>query len=69
MLNTDDPDAAAKELERVVKMGLVGSFIPVAPQPGRPYSSPIYDKFWATAEELKHPLLIPRPLGARARCF
>jgi predicted TIM-barrel fold metal-dependent hydrolase len=58
MLNLDDPDAGAAELERVAKMGIVGSFIPVAPQPGKPYSSPIYDKFWATAQELNHPLLM-----------
>ena len=58
MLNVDDPDTGAKELERVVKMGLVGSFIPVSPQPDKPYSSPIYDRFWAAAQELKHPLLL-----------
>src|SRR5229473_1573620 len=58
MLNVDDPDAGAKELERVAKMGLVGSFIPVSPLPGKPYSSPIYDRFWATAQEYKHPLLL-----------
>jgi len=58
MLNVDDPDAAAKELERCVKMGLVGSFIPVAPRPDKPYSSPVYDHFWATAQDLNHPLLM-----------
>src|SRR5260370_383925 len=58
MLNVDDPDSGAKELERVAKMGLVGSFIPVSPQPDKPYSSPIYDRFWATAQEYKHPLLL-----------
>ena len=41
MLNVDDPDAAAKELERCVEKGLVGSFIPVAPRPDKPYSSPV----------------------------
>src|ERR1700730_17544734 len=58
MLNVDDPDAAAKELERCVKMGLVGSFIPVAPRPDKPYSSSVYDHFWATAQDLNHPLLM-----------
>src|ERR1700746_1577744 len=42
MLNVDDPDAGAKELERVAKMGLVGSFIPVAPRPDQPHKHPIY---------------------------
>src|SRR5260370_25635029 len=58
MLNVDDPDSGAKELERVVKLGLVDSFIPVSPQADKPYSDPIYDRFWAVAEELKHPLLL-----------
>src|SRR5437764_14666805 len=58
MLNVDDPDAAASELERDAKLGIVGPFIPVAPQPDKPYSSPIYDRFWATAQKLKHPLLL-----------
>jgi predicted TIM-barrel fold metal-dependent hydrolase len=58
MLNVDDPDAGARELERVARMGIVGSFIPVAPRADKPYSSPVYDRFWATAQELKHPLLL-----------
>ena len=35
----------------LVKLGLVGSFIPVAPHPDKPYSSPVYDRFWATAQD------------------
>src|SRR5215471_17621345 len=58
MLNVDDPDAASKELQRCVKMGLVCSFIPGAPRPDKLYSCPVYDKIWAVAEELKHPLLL-----------
>jgi predicted TIM-barrel fold metal-dependent hydrolase len=58
MLNLDDPDEGAAELERVAKMGLVGSFIPVAPRPDKPYNDPAYDRLWAVAEELKHPLLL-----------
>src|ERR1700749_4106418 len=42
MLNPAAPDPGAAELERGVKRGLVGSFIPVAPQADKPYSSPIY---------------------------
>src|SRR5580704_17737363 len=36
MLNVDDPDAGAAELERVGKVGLCGSFIPVAPDAEQP---------------------------------
>ena len=70
MLNVDDPDEGAAELERVAKMGLVGSFIPVAPHRDKPYSDPAYDPLWAVAEELKHPLLlhIGTPRGGVPGC-
>jgi predicted TIM-barrel fold metal-dependent hydrolase len=58
MLNVDDPEAGAAELERVVKMGLVGSFIPVYPRPNRRYSSALYDRLWAAAQAHNHPLLM-----------
>jgi len=58
MLNVDDPNEGAAELERCAKMGLVGSFIPVSPHPDKPYGDPAYDRLWAVAEELKHPLLL-----------
>ena len=58
MLNVDDPDEAPRSSNACAKMGLVGSFIPVSPQPDKPYSNPIYDRFWAMAQELKHPLLL-----------
>ena len=58
MLNVDDVDEGARELERCAKLGLVGAFIPVSPLPERPYSDPAYDRLWATAQELKVPLLL-----------
>ena len=67
MLNVDDPDAAAKELERCVKMGLVGSFIPVAPRPDKPYSSPVYDRFWAAAAGSQAPAADAHRHPARRR--
>ena len=58
MLNVDDIDEGCRELERVKKLGLVGAFIPVSPLPERPYRDPIYDKFWAVAQECDMPLLM-----------
>src|SRR5580700_4960143 len=40
MLNVDDIDDACAELERVAKLGLVGTFIPVTPLPDKPYRHP-----------------------------
>ena len=58
MLNVDDVDEACQELERCVKLGLVGAFIPVYPLPDRPYRHPIYERLWWTAQDLDLPLLL-----------
>jgi len=69
-LNVDDVDEACQELDRVAKMGLVGAFIPVAPLPERPYRDPVYDRLWATAQDLNQPLLlhIGTPRGGVPGC-
>ena len=58
MLNLDDIDEGCREIERIKKLGLVGAFIPVSPLPERPYRDPVYDKFWAVAQECDVPLLM-----------
>jgi predicted TIM-barrel fold metal-dependent hydrolase len=58
MLNVDDVDEGCRELARVKKLGLVGAFIPVSPLPERPYRDPVYDRLWATAQDLGMPLLM-----------
>jgi predicted TIM-barrel fold metal-dependent hydrolase len=58
MLNVDDVEEGCRELERVKKLGLVGAFIPVSPLPDKPYRDPIYDRLWATAQDLEMPLLL-----------
>jgi len=70
MLNVDDVEEAAQELERCAKLGLVGAFIPVAPLPDRPYRHPIYDRLWWTAQDLGLPLLlhIGTPRGGVPGC-
>jgi predicted TIM-barrel fold metal-dependent hydrolase len=56
MVNVDDPQEGVKELERTVKLGLVGAMIAVSPLPDRPYSLPDYDPFWAAAQDLRMPI-------------
>ncbi len=58
MLNVDDPDAGAKELERCAKMGLVGSFIPVVAAAGQALQQPDLRPFLGDGAGTKHPLLM-----------
>lgn len=51
-----DIDAAAEELDRVIKMGFKGGCIPCTAPPERPYSDPAYDVIWARAQEARFPL-------------
>src|SRR5579872_6950458 len=48
-----DPQAGARELERCARMGLKGAMIWCSPPQEQPYSSGLYDPFWAAAEEMK----------------
>ena len=51
-----DPEVGRKELEHCKKLGLKGGLIWAAPPEDRPYHMPMYDSFWATAQELEMPL-------------
>ena len=56
MINVDDVQDGLSELERSAKMGLVGAMIPIYPYEDQPYDSPIYEPFWAAAQDLQMPL-------------
>jgi predicted TIM-barrel fold metal-dependent hydrolase len=56
MISLYDPKAGARELERCAKLGLKGAMIWCSPPQDQPYSSDIYDPFWAAAEEMKMPV-------------
>jgi predicted TIM-barrel fold metal-dependent hydrolase len=56
MISLYDPKAGARELERCAKLGLKGAMIWCSPPQEQPYSSDIYDPFWAAAQELKMPV-------------
>lgn len=55
VVDTEDPGAAVRELERVRSMGLVGALISVAPGDDR-YLRPEFDRFWSAAEALELPV-------------
>jgi predicted TIM-barrel fold metal-dependent hydrolase len=56
LIALDDIDAAVKEMHRCRKMGLRGAMIWGFAPEGRPYSSRIYDPFWAAAADLDMPI-------------
>ena len=52
----DDVKAGIKEMERAARMGLCGAMISVYPRPGESYDQPLYEPFWAAAQDLDVPL-------------
>ncbi len=51
-------DNAAKALQHWIKRGLAGAMIACVPPEGTEYSDPMYDKFWAAAEDIGAPISI-----------
>jgi predicted TIM-barrel fold metal-dependent hydrolase len=58
LIPLDDIDEAIKELGRCRKIGLAGGMIWGSPPEDKPYNSPIYDRFWQAAAELRMPLAL-----------
>ena len=63
MINLEDVNAGVKEMERCAQMGLAGVMITTYPEgvqyvdeARRSYDSPIYDPFWAAAQDLDVPI-------------
>jgi len=56
MVNVDEVAEGVKELKRAAELGLAGAMIAVSPLPDRPYSLPIYEPFWAAAQDLEMPI-------------
>src|SRR5262245_57455183 len=56
LISLEDVAAGVKELERCAKLGLRGAMIWGAPPEARPYSKPLYDPFWAVAQDLQLPI-------------
>jgi predicted TIM-barrel fold metal-dependent hydrolase len=59
MIPMDDPDWATEELARVRRKGLRGAIIHLIPPEGcAPLRDPIYDRFWACAQDLDVPITL-----------
>ena len=56
LLNVDDPQEAAAELQRIRERGLAGAMITVLPPADKPYDLAIYQPLWAMACDLDMPL-------------
>jgi len=75
MIPMDDVEWAVEELDRVAKLGHKSAIIHLIPPEGAPpYRDPIYDPFWARAEEMGMPITlhiitgrVPDPLHFHTR--
>lgn len=56
LLSLYEIEEAVKELRRCRQIGLKGAMIWASPPEDRPYSAPLYDPFWAAAQDLNMPL-------------
>jgi uncharacterized protein len=63
-IQLNDLDQAVSELRRCKLLGHVGACIPSSSTLERPYSDPVFDRFWAAAEELRMPLAFHIGSGA-----
>jgi predicted TIM-barrel fold metal-dependent hydrolase len=56
LISLYDIEEAVRELQRCRQIGLKGGMIWASPPEDRPYSAPLYDPFWAAAQDLHMPL-------------
>jgi predicted TIM-barrel fold metal-dependent hydrolase len=56
LISLYDMEAAVRELRRCRQMGLKGAMIWASPPEEQPYSDPLYEPFWAAAQDLNMPL-------------
>lgn len=56
LISLYDIEEAVRELSRCRKIGLKGAMIWASPPEDLPYSNPLYDPFWAAAQDLNMPL-------------
>jgi predicted TIM-barrel fold metal-dependent hydrolase len=66
LISLYDIDEGVKELRRCAGRGLRGALIWASPPDDRPYASPLYDPFWAAAQELGMPLSLHSITGMGA---
>jgi predicted TIM-barrel fold metal-dependent hydrolase len=56
MINVEDVPEAIRELTRARRLGLAGAMITVAPPEESSYDKPLYEPFWAAAQDLDTPI-------------
>jgi predicted TIM-barrel fold metal-dependent hydrolase len=56
LISLYDIEEAVRELQRCRQIGLKGAMVWASPPEDRPYSAPLYDPFWAAAQDLHMPL-------------
>ena len=56
LISLEDLDEAVQELGRCVQKGLKGALISVSPDAEKQYDNPVYDPFWAAAQDCDIPL-------------
>ncbi len=66
LLPLHDPEAGARELDRVLAKGFRGACIPCTAPAERPYRDPVYEPIWSRAEEARLPLSMHIGTGASA---
>jgi predicted TIM-barrel fold metal-dependent hydrolase len=67
LISLEDVNEGVKELERCRKIGLRGALIAGLAPEDKPYSSRVYDRFWAAAGELGMPISLHVVTGARRK--
>ncbi|HEV8713123.1 MAG TPA: amidohydrolase family protein [Candidatus Binatia bacterium] len=65
LISLEDIEAAVQELERCTKRGLKGALISVSPDAEKQYDNPVYDRFWAAAQDCQIPLSMHLATGKR----
>jgi predicted TIM-barrel fold metal-dependent hydrolase len=65
LISLEDIDEAVQELGRCAKRGLKGALISVSPDAEKQYDNPVYDPFWAAAQDCKIPLSMHLATGKR----
>ena len=66
LISLYDIDEGVKELRRCAQRGLKGAAIWASPPDDQPYSSAVYDPFWAEAQDLNMPLSLHSITGMGA---
>ena len=56
VLIDDQVEAGISQMERAASLGLKGVMIPVGPRPSETYDKPMYDRFWAAAQDMNMPV-------------